>query len=79
MNNLYKYTWIDISHDNEWWDIKDLDKKIEEDMKPIECVGYLLKKTKDFYIFSSGYDPNNKKYFDRVIYPKGVIISLTKI
>lgn len=76
---LYKYEWVDISHDNTWWELKDLNEKIKEEMQPIKCIGYLIKKTKDYYIFTSGYDTGNKQFFDRVIYPKGVIIKLEKL
>lgn len=76
---LYQYEWIDIDHDAQWWGLDELEDKLKKGTVPIKCVGYLVKKTDEFYIFSSGYDKSNKKFFDMVIYPKGVITTLTEL
>ena len=74
----YEISWVDISHENSWVPFDDVDKNILNN-KPMVTLGFFIKQTKDFYVFSSGIDLQSKNYFDQVTYPKGVIISIKEL
>lgn len=77
--HTYKIVWIDIYHDTDWLDFDKVDKSIKENSNTIESVGYFIKETDDFYVFTSGVDKTDEKYFDIVLYPKGVVKLIIEI
>lgn len=77
-HNKYAFTWFDIDHDNTWIGFDEIEEELKK-LGTIESIGYLVKQTSKYLVFTSGIDFVNKNYFDKVVLPKGVIVSIREI
>lgn len=70
---LYKVTWHDIHHDNEWTDLLD----IYEIPDAMQNYWVYIDEIGPFYIFTTGGDAT--QYFDVIKVPKGCVIGYERI
>lgn len=64
---LVELTWIDIETHAGWHDEED------KPFIPMKAYGILVRKDQERYTLASGYDPENKKWSDKMHFPKGVV------
>lgn len=77
-DHLYKVLWIDAYSSNSWTDKNQIDRDIKDaSEKPATCIGYYIKSTSKFYIFTTGFTDN--EYFNYFAIPRSWIVNIKEI